>query len=86
MVTAIIMCGRDAAGEGYCQGRTVSFSFTNYNTEKGSTHKQHVTLFEHIEITAAAELPDHSDPDTCHIYKGLDMSYEQFTPEFKPVG
>lgn len=59
--------------------------FLSPTTIQRSTHKQHVTLFEHIEITAAAELPDHSDPDTCHIYKGLDMSYEQFTPEFKPV-
>lgn len=64
----------------------MSFSFTNCNTEKGSTHKQHVIPFEHVEITASAELSDHSDPDTCHIYKGPDVSCEQPIPEIKAVG
>lgn len=40
-------------------------------------------LFEHMEITALAELPDHSDPDMCHIYKGPDVSREQPIPEIK---
>lgn len=30
-----------------------------------------------MEITALAEVPDHSDPDMCHIYKGPDVSCEQ---------
>lgn len=49
-------------------------------------HKQHVILFEQMEIIASAELSDHSDPDTCHIYKGPDVSSEQPIPEIKAVG
>lgn len=64
----------------------MSFSFTSCSTEKGSTHKQHVILFEHMEIIASAELSDHSDPDTCLIYKGPDVSCEQPIPEIKAVG
>lgn len=64
----------------------MSFSFTNCNTEKGSAHKQRVILFEHMEITASAELSDHSDPDTCHIYKGPDVSHEQPVSVIKAVG
>lgn len=40
-------------------------------------------LFEHMEITALAELPDHSDPDLCRIYKAPDVSCEQPIPEIK---
>ena len=64
----------------------LSFSFTNCNAEKGSTHKQHVILFEHKGIIASAELSDHSDPDTCHNYKGPDVFCEQPIPQIKAVG
>lgn len=40
-------------------------------------------LFEHMEITALAELPDHSDPDRRSIYKAPDVSCEQPVPEIK---
>lgn len=40
-------------------------------------------LVEQMEITALAELPDQSDPDTCHIYKGPDVPCEQPIPEIK---
>lgn len=64
----------------------IVFHQLNYHTEKGSAHKQHVILFEHMAIIASAELPDRSDPDTCHIYKGLDVSCEHSIPELKPGG
>ena len=55
----------------------MSFSSTSCHTEEGSAEKRHVILFEHIEIIASAELPDHSDADTCRIYKAPDVSCEQ---------
>lgn len=64
----------------------MSFSSINCDTEKGSTRKQHVILLEHMEIIASAELFDHSDPDTCLIYKRPDVYCEQPILEIKAVG